>query len=213
LFLNADLLMMTPVDRTAARLGRVVASVLWLSRAAAVTGLGMSLGSCAALTNRPADPGRLLIPPHAARRTVSVMQTVRVERAGAPPFAVLALVELDEHWLRVAALGPFGNRILLLEWDGTTYHEEREPQIPADLPLELVLRDIQLALFPASAIRQALPSPSWTVSETRGRRVLLLDQKPVISIDYSGEDHFRCSVSYHHIALGYTVEIQPAEGE
>jgi hypothetical protein len=142
-----------------------------------------------------------------------VVQTVRFERAGAPPFEVLAVVELDAHWLRVAALGPLGNRILLLEWDGSTYHEERGPQVPADFPLELILRDLELALFPSSAVRQALPSAAWTLGETPYRRVLLLDQKPVIAIDYSAEDHFRCTVRFHHLTLAYHIEISPADAE
>jgi hypothetical protein len=186
---------------------------LRLGRAATLVMLGASLASCAALASRPADPGLFSIPPRAAERAISVTQTVRVERAGAPPFEVLAVVELDAHWLRVAALGPLGNRILLLEWDGSAYHEERDPQVPADFPLELVLRDLELALFPASAVRQALPSEAWSLSETPERRVLLLDQKPVISIDYSAPDHFRCDVHLRHLTLGYQIEIKPADVE
>jgi hypothetical protein len=176
-------------------------------------GLGLTLSSCAGFARRPADPGMFLIPPRAGGRDISVAQTVRVERAGAPPFEVLAAVELDARWLRVAALGPLGNRILLLEWDGSAYREERGPQMPADFPLQLVLRDLQLALFPASAVRQALPGPTWSLTETPYRRVLSLDRVPVIAIDYSARDHFRCKVSFRHLTLGYGIEIRPAESD
>jgi uncharacterized protein DUF3261 len=186
---------------------------LRLVRAATLISLGMHLASCAAFASRPADPGMFLIPPRAAGRAISVTQTVRVERAGAPTFEVLAVVELDAHWLRVAALGPLGNRILLLEWDGSAYHEERDPQVPADFPLELVLRDLELALFPASAVREALPSRGWALEETPQRRVLFLDKKPVIAIDYSAQDHFRCNIEFRHLTLGYAIHIQPAEAE
>jgi hypothetical protein len=152
-----------------------------------------------------------LIPPRAAGRELSITQTVRLERAGAPAFEVLAAVELDAQWLRVAALGPLGNRLLLLEWDGSAYHEERDPQMPADFPLELILRDLQLASFPADAVRQALPSAKWFLSDTPYRRVLLLQREPVVVIDYSAADHFRCNISFRHLTLGYRIEIRPVD--
>jgi hypothetical protein len=182
-------------------------------RAGLFLGLSMALASCAGLANRPSDPGLFLLPPRAAGRELSVTQTVRVERPGAPAFEVLAVVELDAHWLRVAALGPLGNRILLLEWDGRAYHEERDPQVPADFPLELILRDLQLASFPADAVRQALPGADWSLTDTPYQRVLLRDREPVVVIDYSADDHFRCNISFRHLTLGYVIEIRPADAE
>jgi hypothetical protein len=178
-----------------------------------VASLIVGLGSCAGWLGGPADPGMLRLAPSAAGRQISVAQIVRVERAGSPPFEVLAALELDAHWLRVAALGPLGNRILLLEWDGSAYHEERDPQVPADFPLELILRDLQLSMFPASAIRQALPPGEWSLTDTPYRRVLFLDRAPVITIDYSAEDHFSGNVSFRHLTLGYAIEIRPAGSE
>jgi uncharacterized protein DUF3261 len=184
------------------------------SRTALVLALMLCLGSCAGVVTGPADPGMFRIAPSAAGRQISVTQVVRVERAGAPPFEVLAALELDARGLRVAALGPLGNRILFLEWDGSAYHEERDPEVPADFPLELILRDLQLVLFPAAAVRQALPpGGAWSLSDTPYRRVLSLDGEPVIAIDYSAEDHFSADVSFHHLTLGYAIAIRRADSE
>lgn len=175
-------------------------------------GLGHGASACAAIAPRPTDPGLFLIAPSAAGRVVSVEQAVRVEHeGGTEPFETLAAVELDRHWLRVAALGPLGNRILFLEWDGKDFHEERDPHVPARFPAKLVLRDLELALFPAAAIRAALPSRSWSLVDAPRHRELSLDGKPVIAIDYSADDPWQSDVHFRHLALHYQLEIRPVD--
>jgi hypothetical protein len=153
---------------------------------AALIGI-LLLTSCAVLTPRPADPGLFLVAPSAAAKQASLSQSVRV-----------------------AALGPMGNRILMLEWDGKDYKEERDPHLPQDFPAKVVLRDLTLALFPAQAVRKALPSSDWSLQEKPRARELLLDGKPVIHIDYSTDDPWNSIIHFRHLTLGYQLEIQPA---
>ena len=176
--------------------------------------LGHGASACAAIAARPADPGLFLIAPSAAGRVVSVAQAVRVEHeGGAEPFETLAAVELDRHWLRVAALGPLGNRVLFLEWDGNVFHEERDPHLPAQFPSKLVLRDLELALFPAAAVRAALPSRAWSLVDGPRHRELRLDGKPVIAIDYSADDPWKSDVHFRHFTLHYQLEIHPVDSQ
>ncbi len=165
---------------------------------------------CGAVAKRPEDPGLFLIHPAQGARELSVAQAVRIDRAEGQPFETLAAVELDRHWLRVAALGPLGNRILFLEWDGEQYHEERDPHLPQEFPSKLVLRDLQLSLFPASAIRKVLPA-DWILLESPRRRVLEHGGKPVIVIDYSADDRWLGTVTFQHLGVGYRLQIRAVE--
>jgi len=126
-------------------------------------------------------------------------------------FEALTAVEIDPRWLRVAAVGPMGNRIMLLEWDGRSYQEERDPHVPAEFPLKVVLRDLELALFPAAAVRSGLPSSDWTLLERPRGRELLLDGTPVIRIEYSTDDPYTSTIHFKHLTLGYQLEIRPAD--
>lgn len=176
---------------------------------AALIGI-LLLTSCAVLTPRPADPGLFLVAPSAAAKQASLSQSVRMTSDKGATFETLAAVEIDPHYLRVAALGPMGNRILMLEWDGKDYKEERDPNLPKDFPAKVVLRDLTLALFPAEAVRKALPSSDWSLQEKPRARELSLDGKPVIHIDYSTDDPWNSIIHFRHLTLGYQLEIQPA---
>jgi Protein of unknown function (DUF3261) len=178
---------------------------------AILTSLLGLLAGCAVFATRPADPGLFLLPPSAAGRQASLAQSVRMTSDKGATFEALAAVEIDPRWLRVAALGPMGNRIMLLEWDGQRYQEERDPHLPADFPLKVVLRDLEFALFPAAAVRKALPSSAWVLLETPRARELRLDGTPVIRIDYSSDDPYTSTIHFKHLTLGYQLEIRPAD--
>jgi hypothetical protein len=166
------------------------------------------LSGCAALKPRPVDPGLFLIAPSAAGKEVEVEQSVRVESRAGTRFDTLAAVELDARVLRVVAVGPLGNRIMSLEWDGKHYTEQRDPHVPADFPLKLVLRDLELALFPAGAVRTALPSRAWSLVEAPRHRELRHDGKPVIVIDYSNDDPWKAKIDFRHLTIGYRLRIE-----
>lgn len=179
----------------------------------ALIGLVGLLAGCAVFASRPADPGLSLLPPSAAGRQVSLTQSVRMTSDKGASFEALTAVELDPRWLRVAAIGPMGNRIMLLEWDGHSYHEERDPHVPAEFPLKVVLRDLELALFPAAAVRKALPDSDWSLVEKPRFRELLLDGTPVIRIEYSADDPYVSTIHFKHLTLGYQLEIRPVDAD
>lgn len=81
-----------------------------------------------------------------------------------------ALLEADAAEVRLAvqALGQSGVR---LQWDGRQLQQQRAPWLPAAVRGERVLDDLQFALWPLDAIREALPA-GWTVEEQGGVRQL-----------------------------------------
>lgn len=179
-------------------------------RAALIASLGL-LSGCALFTPRPADPGLFLVAPSAAGRSASLTQSVRMTSDKGASFETLAAVEVEPGWLRVAALGPMGNRIMFLEWDGKRYQEQRDPHLPAEFPAKVVLRDLELSLFPAAAVRGALPDDDWQLVEKPGVREVLLKGKPVIHIDYSTADRWNSIIHFRHLTYGYQLEIRPAD--
>lgn len=74
-----------------------------------------------------------------------------------------ALLEVDATVVRLAvqAMGRTGVR---LQWDGKDLVEDRAAWLPAAVRGERVLDDVQFSLWPADAIRSALPA-GWELTE------------------------------------------------
>ena len=80
------------------------------------------------------------------------------------------LLEADEHHVQmgVVAMGQVAAR---LDWDGVTLTESRAPWWPPAVSGARVLSDLQLTLWPAAAIRAALP-PGWRLDDNGATRTL-----------------------------------------
>jgi len=72
-----------------------------------------------------------------------------------------------------------------------------------------VLSDLQLALWPAAAIRAALPG-GWTMTETNGQRVLAHNGKQVELVTYHGAERWTGRIDLTNFAGDYALEIQSA---
>ena len=69
------------------------------------------------------------------------------------------------------------------------------------------MEDLQLALWPAEAIRQALPS-GWRIEEQGWRRTLSLGDQPVMVIDYSGEPRWIGKIDLTNLRYHYRLTIE-----
>lgn len=99
--------------------------------------------------------------------------------AGAPR-TLEALLEVDTQELRLAGFA-FHQRVFTLHWDGQELTESRVPQVPRQLKAEDVLRDLQLAYWPAEVLRAHLPE-GWQVSDDGTTRVLSRGELPSVVI-------------------------------
>ena len=131
----------------------------------------MLLGGCA--TRMPAPQVALpplRLAPAALERELALQQRLDV-RHGAHAQSLEALLEVDAGAVRLAvqAMGRTGVR---LRWDGTTLEQQRADWLPPMVRGERVLDDVQFALWPADAIRAALP-PEWTLVDEGAHRRLL----------------------------------------
>jgi hypothetical protein len=71
---------------------------------------------------------------------------------------------------------------------------------------------LQLALWPAETIRQALP-PGWQIEEGGRRRTLLLDNQPVMEIDYSGEPRWIGKIDLANLRYRYRLTIESVSSD
>ena len=80
------------------------------------------------------------------------------------------LLEADAAHVRLAVLA-MGQVAARLEWDGVTLDESRAPWWPPQVSGARILSDLQLAEWPAGAVRAALP-PGWRLDEDGDVRTL-----------------------------------------
>lgn len=118
-----------------------------------------------------------------------------------------ALLEADpgEVRLLVQAMGQSGVR---LSWNGSELQERRAPWLPPAVRGERVLDDLQFVLWPADAIRAALPS-GWTLEESDGERSLQRDGR--VWLRASG-DAANGNAMLENLAEGYRLQIESAPG-
>lgn len=152
---------------------RLIAVLCWLV-----------LAGCTTLNTHPTPPARigLKLAPATLGQSLSLQQHLTIERNHHVNELDTAL-EINPQQLNLVGLA-FGQRVMTLHYDGHTLQTWRHPRLPAQLRGEDVLEDIQLTLWPAKAICNALPA-GWRIEEKKLQRTLLLNNEPIMVIDYS----------------------------
>lgn len=166
------------------------------------------LGACASAP----PPARLSLKlaPAALDAAFSVQQHLRVERGNRIDELDVAL-EVDATHLELVGLA-FGQRVLTLHYDGNDLISWRHPMLPAQVSAGDVLEDLQLTLWPAAAIRQALPA-GWRIEEQGLRRTLYMGDLPVTLIEYSASPNWSGTVVLESLRYHYRLTIQSAPAE
>lgn len=190
----------------------------WLSLAVATT-----LSACA-LLQAPSEPVPLLrLAPAALGFEVSVAQRVTVSQPaprGEPSEGIPrsmsadAVLEVDTSSVRMAVLS-LGQAMLRVEWDGKQLTQSRAPGWPEAVDGGQILNDVQLALWPAQAIRAALPE-GWTLRDSAAtlnapaQRWLAHDGHPAVRVDYPSLQRTVMVHLNRHEQEAWRVEIESA---
>jgi Protein of unknown function (DUF3261) len=151
----------------------------------------LALSGCASVPPAPSGLPLLRLPPTAlggARYALSQRLSVtRLDQPDAPPQRVEVQLQLDASGLLLAGFA-FGQRVLLVQWDGRELQVQRHPMLPAEVDTDRMLRDLCLTFWPADAVRTALPD-GWTWVETaagqalqQGGQARLLVRRPGVNI-------------------------------
>ncbi|WP_454738959.1 DUF3261 domain-containing protein [Cupriavidus necator] len=127
----------------------------------------------------------LRLPPASLQRELKLQQHITVEfqmQGRTERRELMALLEADAAHTRLAAVA--GGQVLArLSWDGTKLQVSRSPWAPAELQPERILSDLQLSLWPADAIRAALPA-GWSFDATPALRHLRQGTETVAEIRF-----------------------------
>ncbi|GMU44935.1 MAG: DUF3261 domain-containing protein [Xanthomonadales bacterium] len=168
--------------------------------------VGLLLAACTQAPPRPVSPPPILrLPPASLGAELSLQQRLSVIHAARTQHAD-ALLQTDAHALRLVLLvGP--RRLLTLSFDGERIDEQRDPALPAELAGERFVSDIQLACWPADAIRSALPA-GWSLIDDARRRTLIHAGEPVTEIRYGQDQRWLGRIDIEHVRAGYRLRIE-----
>ncbi|QIY81741.1 DUF3261 domain-containing protein [Chromobacterium violaceum] len=123
-----------------------------------------------------------------------------------PPLDVQ--LEVADGMLRLAGLA-LGQRILTLSWDGKALQSQRSPLLPSSVDEARIVRDIQLAYWPLSALRAVLP-PGWTLDEENGARVLRQNGEEALRVTSQASPAWRGHSELTNRREGYRLSIDSA---
>lgn len=165
------------------------------------------LAGCASFATPPPSRLGLSLAPAALGAEIAVQQHLKVERGGRIDELDTAL-EVDASHLQLVGLA-FGQRVLSLDYDGSRLTSSRHAMLPAQVRAEDVLEDLQLALWPAAAINQALPA-GWQMMEQGLHRELTHDGVVVTTIDYSMLPRWSGNITLDNRLVRYRLTIQTA---
>lgn len=146
----------------------------------------------------------LRLPPSALGESIALQQHLTVERNGKIDELDAAL-EVDQDHVELVGLA-FGQRVLSLDFDGRDLKSWRHVMLPAQVQAEDVLQDLQLVMWPQSAISAALPE-SWHVEDSGLHRTLSQNGQPVTVIDYSQLPRWSGVVTLENLRYHYRLTI------
>ena len=164
--------------------------------------VGVLLAVCAAVPPKPTvQLPALRLAPAALGHELAAQQKLHFT-FGAHERDLDALLEVDAQQVRLAvqAMGQSG---VTLRWDGQSLQEQRAPWLPPSVRGERVLDDLQFTLWPAHAVRAALPG-GWMLFDDGVQRRLSRDGVDWLVMERTGEGSYRLD----NRAEGYSLSIE-----
>lgn len=181
-----------------------------LMRVTVIYSLMLLLAGCATMhpiQQQITPPARigLKLAPATLGQSISLQQHLTVVRAGHTN-TLDTVLQINPQQLDLVGL-EFGQRVMTLHYDGKTLKTWRHPRMPPQVNGEDVLEDIELTLWPTNAIRQALPS-GWSIVESGKRRTILLNNQPIVVIDYPAAQRWAGKVVLTNLRYHYQLTIE-----
>lgn len=138
----------------------------------------VAIAACAA-HRRPEIP---LLPPATLGADIYATQQLRFTH-NQQEQTLLAAITVDARHLRLLGLTPQGQRLINIDYDGSTVQSEQSSHLPFTVSARAVLQQLQLAYWPLPALTKHYRQP-WSVLESHCQRQLRLEGKPFITVTY-----------------------------
>lgn len=157
----------------------------------------------------PTDINRLRIAlsPAAFPQSISLQQHVEVAQGG-KSVDFEAVLDVTPEAVTLVGLA-FNQRVFTLKYDGVKLQESRSKMLPREVQAGDVLSDLQIALWPADAVRSALPV-GWTLKDSEGQRVLSQSDTARTTITYSATPRWSGTITLQNHQCDYRLLIKSA---
>jgi len=174
----------------------------------AVLALTLALAGCAMAPSRTVPTGFPVLAPSTLGAAHSARQLLHAA-FGEHDLAFQCVVDARPDAFTVVGLDALGQRWFSLHHDGRALQTRLGPQAPQQLDPRRVLADLQLALWPLSALQQALAGSAWQVSEPApATRRLRRAGRLVAEVHYAAADPWHGQLWLSNFETGYTLSVQ-----
>lgn len=197
-----------------ARKPRAASSVAQRGRAnLSLAALALAMSACSLLPALTMPEPPPLLTPASLERTVGVLQIVH----GAfreSDLVFQCVVDVDAQRLSIIGLSGHGQRWFSLRHDGHSLATESTAQAPGALDPRRIVADLQLALWPLSALQRAFAGSVWEVSQpSPATRRLRRQGRLIAEVHYAGADPWQGTLWLSNFESGYalTIESRPLQ--
>ena len=178
--------------------------------------LAIQLAACRTVPPVPARPGAVPDATHpalAAPDAVGARSATQVIHAayGARSVVLRTVIETSPGRLDVVGVTATGQRVFSAHYDGTTIDAQKSPFVPDQLDPGRVLADMQLALWPLSAVQAAFRERGLTVTEPfAGVRRLSRGDVLLAEVHYASADPWAGRLWFVNFEFDYSLTIDTA---
>jgi hypothetical protein len=132
----------------------------------------------------------------------TIVQTGRAQ-FGERNAAFEAVLQLGPERTEIVLMMPAGPRLSTIVWDATGVHEDRAPFVPDGMPVENILADIFVTVWPEDMVAGTLPEGVTLEVGADGARTIRRGDEIILTIGPDPADPSRFVV--RNEALGYEV--------
>lgn len=136
---------------------------------------------------------------------ISIYQQIQAERDGKKRDMNVVL-EITPEKLTLVGIA-MERRMMTVTFDGKDLAIWKDTKLPEQVSPEIVLSNLQLAIWPKEAIATALPT-GWTISEEGQTRVICHNNDRMILIEYSQPERWLGTIKMTDFRYRYALTIQ-----
>jgi len=116
-------------------------------------------------------------------------------------------IEKNGDKLIMVALGGWGGEIFSIKYNGQKIQSSSLPMPHASMGIKYALTDFILTYAPESVLKKMLQSTNITMQIKPLKRIFILNDKPIISIEYGSKNPWKGKVYLQNFIYHYTISI------